>query len=148
MRPRTAALWTGGAAFGFGLFQFFHGWLDEDEVSGAAAAAVVAVGLLYAWWARCLQAAGRGEASALAGLLVLAAGWSLAGRGLGPLAACWPDCERHEWFLGAGNAFLGAAAAGASSWAIGREPSRMSARTGFVAAVLVVAALVLKAVTD
>jgi hypothetical protein len=146
MRPRVAALSTGGAAFGFSLFQVFHRWLDE-ETSGAAVAAVVAVGLLYAWWARCLQEASRGEASALPGLLVLAAGWSLAANGVGALAACRPECDRYELFVGLMNTVLGGAAVGASGWAIRRELSPVRSRAALISVVLVVAALTLKALT-
>jgi hypothetical protein len=147
MRPRAAALWTGGAAFGFSLFQVFYRWLDADVV-GAAVAAVVAVGLLYAWWARCLQGASRGEASALPGLLVLAFGWSLAANGVGALAACRPGCDRYELFRGLMNTVLGGAAVGATSWAIRseRSPVRWS-RESLVSAVLVVVALTLEALT-
>jgi hypothetical protein len=147
MSPRAPALWTGGAAFGFGLFQVFYRWLDS-EVAGAEVAAVVAVGLLYAWWARCLQEAGRGEGSALPGLLVPAFGWSLAANGVGALAVCRPGCDRYELFSGLMNTVLGGAAVGATSWSIRRErpPVRWS-RAALISAVLVVAALTLEALT-
>ncbi|MEP6911081.1 MAG: hypothetical protein ABI896_11715 [Actinomycetota bacterium] len=145
MSPRSAALWTGGAAWGWSLFHVFHQWIGKEDVSGIGVAAVVAAGLLYAWWALCLQEAGRGEASALSGLLVLAAGWSLAAHGVGALIACRPDCDRYELLLGLVNTVLGAAAAGASAWAIRREPSSVRPRAGLISAGLIVAALTLEA---
>ena len=147
MRPRLVALSTGGAAFGFSFFQLFYRWVDAEEIRGLAVVAVAVVGLLYVWWARCLQEVGRGEGSALAGLLVLAGGWSVATNGLGALVACRPTCNRYEWFAGLGNAILGAASAGASGWAIRRDRSPFSARAGLISAVLVVGALTLKALT-
>jgi hypothetical protein len=147
MSPRLAALWTGGAAFGFGLFQVFYRWLDKEGISGTTVAAAVAIGLLYAWWARCLQEVSRGEASALPGLLVLGAGWSLAGNGVGALAACRLECNRYELFVGLGSTVFGAAAAGASWWAIRREPSPVRPRAGLISVVLVAAALALKGLT-
>lgn len=147
MRPRVALLWTSGGAFGFSLFQVFHRWAEEDEISGASVAAVLVVSLLYVWWARCLQEAGRGEGSPLPGLLVLAAGWSLAVNGVGALVECRPTCDRYELFAPVGNTALGAAAAGASWWAIRRHPSPVPARAGLISAVLVVAAFTLRALT-
>jgi hypothetical protein len=145
MTPRLAAFWTGGAAFGFSLFQIFYRWMDK-EVSGATVAAAGVLGLLYAWWARCLQETGRGEASSLPGLLVLA-GWSFAANGLSALIACRPTCDRYEWFSGVGNILIGALAVGASTWAIRRDPSSVTARAGLISAVLVIAAVMIEALT-
>ncbi len=147
MRPRSAAIWTSSAAFGFSLFQLFHRSIGQDEISRAAAPPVVVIGLVYVWWVYCLQEASRGEASPLSALLVLAAGWSLAGNGVGALAACLPECDRAELFIGVGNSVLGAAAVGANGWAIRREPSPVRPRAGLISAVLVAAALTAKAGT-
>ena len=147
MRPRVVALWTAGAAFGFSLFQVYHRWANEDEVSGVGVAVVIVVGLLYVWWARCLQEARRGEASPLPGLLVLAAGWSFAAQGVGGLVECRPTCDRYELFAPVGNTALGAAAVGASWWAIRHHQSPVPARAGLISAGFIVAALTLSALT-
>ena len=143
MRPSSALLWTSGAAFAFSLFQTAHRWAVEDE----SVAAVLVVALLYAWWAHCLQGARRGEGSPLPGLLVLAAGWSLAASGVGALAECRAACNRYELFAPAGNTAIGAAAVGASWWAIHRHPSPVRARAGLISAGLTVSALTLRALT-
>ena len=147
MRPSARLLWTSGAAFGFSLFQNAHRWAVEDEISGVSVVAVLAVAFLFVWWARCLQDAGRGEGAPLPGLLVLAAGWSFAAFGVGALAKCRLTCSRYELFAPVGSTALGAAAVGASWWAIRRHPSPVPARAGVISAVLVLAALTLRALT-
>ena len=147
MRPSARLLWTSGAAFGFSLFQNAHRWAVEDEISGVSVAAVLAAAFLFVWWARCLQEAGRGEGSPLPGLLVLAAGWSFAAFGVGPLVKCRLTCSRYELFAPVGNTALGAAAVGASWWAIRHHPSPVPARAGLISAVLLLAALTLRALT-
>lgn len=144
MKPRSAALRTGGLAFGFSLFQVYYRWIGKGNISGTAVAAAVTAGFLYAWWARCLQEVGRGEASALSGLFVFAAGWSLAGNGLAPLVSCRPGCNRYELFVGLGNTVFGAAAVGASWWAMRRESAPNRTRAGLISVALVGAALILK----
>jgi hypothetical protein len=113
---RRRALGLSAAAFAFSLFQ-----LVVHSSLGLTAAA--AVGVLYAWWAFCLSAAGRGEPSGFAGMLVLALGWSLIANGLVPLADCAPSClgRPREEFIEIGNTVLGAAAAGATWPAVGRK---------------------------
>jgi hypothetical protein len=143
----VALLWTSGAAFGFSLFQTAHRWAVEDELSGASVAAVLAVAFLFVWWARCLQEAGRGRGWPLPGLLVLAAGWSFAAFGVGALAKSRPPWDRYELFGPVGNTALGAAAVGASWWAIRHRPSPVPARAGLVSAGLIVLALILRVFT-
>jgi hypothetical protein len=147
MSPRLALLRTSGSAFGFSLFQTVHRWMDEDKISGVSVAAILVVALLYVWWSRCLQEAGRGEGSPLPGLLVLAAAWSFAALGVGALAECRPTCHRSELFTPIGNTAFGAAAVGASWWAIRRHPSPVPARAGLISAGLVAASLTLQALT-
>jgi hypothetical protein len=147
MRPSSALPWTSGAALGFSLFQTVHRWLVEDESSRASVAAVLVVALLYAWWAHCLQEARQGEGSPLPGLLVLAAGWSFAASGVGALAECRAECNRYELFAPVGNIALGAAAVGASWWAIRRRASPVPARAGLVSAGLILSALTIRALT-
>jgi hypothetical protein len=148
MRSRTAAVSAAATALAFGLFQFVSHWLGEGEISRGTAVAVALTAFLYAWWARCLKDAGRGEAPALGGLLVLAFGWSFAGTGLASIAACLPSCEPYEWFIGIGNILFGAAAAVTSWQAIRDTPSPVGASTALISAALVVAALTLTAVTE
>ena len=73
-----------------------------------------------------------------------AAGWSLAVNGIGALATCLPECDRSELYVGVGNSVLGAAAAGASWWAIRREPSPVRLRAALISGALVAAALAAK----
>jgi hypothetical protein len=148
MSRRAAAVSTGATALAFGLFQFVNHWLDEGEIPRDTAIAVAVTALLYAWWARCLKDAGRGEAPALGGMLVLAFGWSFAGIGLAPLVACLPSCEPYEWFIGIGNTFFGSAAAVTSGQAIRDTPLPVGASSALIAAALVVASLTLTAVAE
>ena len=148
MSAQAAALSASGSAFGFALFQFVYSWVGEGEVSRATAVAVAATAFLFAWWARCLQEAGRGDAPALGGLCVLAFGWSFVGTGLVALGVCLPSCEPYEWFIGIGNTVFGGAAAGASGWAIHEQPVSIGPQTGLISAALTVIALTLTAVTS
>jgi hypothetical protein len=81
-------------------------------------------------------------------VFALAVGWSFAGIGLAPIAACLPSCEPYEWFLGIGNILFGAAAP-VTSWQVIRDtPLPVGASSALISAALVVSSLTLTAVTE